>query len=75
MGSKKDKTNKQQNRNGLTETRSTLTVAGGEAGEGWRKGKGLRSTNVQLQSSHRGAKGGTADRVNSIIETTYGVRR
>ena len=53
----KKKTNK-QNRNRLTDTENRLMVA--RVGEGWgnwvKKVKGLRSTNWQLQNSHRGGK-------------------
>ena len=43
----------------------------GELGE---KGKGLRSTNWQLQNNHAKVKYGTRNIVNNIVITMYGAR-
>ena len=73
---KSKKQNKQENRNRFTDTENILTVARWERGVGdWvETGKGLRSTNWLLQSSHGDVKYSIGNIINNILVTMYSVR-
>ena len=63
-----------QYRNKLTDTENILMVA---RLRGWGMGgkeEGLRSTNWQLQNSHRDGKYSTGTVVNSVVVTMHGAR-